>query len=181
MCCGSRQLSCHWPINNARGHSKVPVSGSRRHSVSFPCDWWCRRLPNLYVSSEPTWEQLSIERLWDLTLEVFYSDLLTSWQSLTLFLFRSTRIRMGVPDPPSGSTLLSHWTCCYFPWKVRLFLLHQVSAFVFLSLHKTLCSVRGLAAPASQNNRDFVLLPYLALTPISGRLTDCSNHLFLAQ
>lgn len=88
----------------------------------------------------------------------------------------------GAPDPSSGSTLLSHWACYYYPWKVRLFLLHWVDAFVFLNLHKTLCSLSGSAvATPSQNNRDLVLLQYFALTPISGCLMYCSNYLLLVQ
>lgn len=183
MCCGFRHLSCHWPSNNARGHSKGPVSGSRRHK---------HVLSQQLIMLSPTnplriiWAQVRTAQYWKALGSDSGSVLFRSLNFLAILNnILSVQVNQnmeGVPDPPSGSRLLSHWACCYFPWKLRLFLLHQVSAFVFPSLHKSLCFLwEAWLAPASQNNLDFVLLPYLALTPISGRLTDCSNHLFLAQ
>lgn len=172
--------------------SELPLTYKQcQRTQQGPCFWITppQHLSQWLIMLLPTkplciiWAHLRTAQYWKDLGSDSGSVLFRSFNFLAILNTLSVQVNQkmdGVPDPPSGSTLLSHWACCYFPWKVRLFLLHQVSAFAFLSLHKTLCSVRGLAAPASQNNRDFVQLPYLALTPISGRLTDCSNHLFLA-
>lgn len=104
---------------------------------------WSHSFLFLYTSSVPNQDQLSIGRLWDLSILIKSLNFSASLNTL------SVQVKQNIysaPGLPRSSTLTSHRACCYFPQKVGLFLCYRMNDFVFLSLHKTLCSLRGLAS-----------------------------------